>query len=262
MKILVTGDSFATLTQDNSHWASIWADQHGFTTNHVSYPGQNYVKIVQTLENRNTSDYDAVIFCMTDFLRMSINNIESEIPSGDSAKWMVDFLLGYYKDKAFLNSIISNHNDDYVEWPLTEYTRKEVCMTKHAIDVFYDLENVRQPTNENDKRELTRAGLVYSMISLRWLIKSNWFALSSFAKDCKYKHNIPLICVTSPTKDWKHWRANHLPEECIFWNSSLDFTLENDIGDNHLSLQDANHMADLFDNFCQQNNLIKTIFNK
>lgn len=262
MKILVTGDSFATYSGENSHWASIWADNHNFTTTNVSFPGQNYIKITEKLLNRNLSDYDCVIFLLTDFIRVSITDIKEDIRSIENTNWMVDFLLGYYSNKAFLNSIICNSNDDYADWKVGKYSRRDICVTKHAIDVFFDLNNVRKPSNERDKIELEKAGMLYSTISLRWLIKANWLALSNFAKELRYNHNIPLICVAPPTRDWIHWRANHLPKESTFWNSSREFIMVNDIGDNHLSLQDANKLAELFENFCQQTNLIKTVFNK
>ena len=261
MNILVTGDSFATINVDYKHWAYNWAKEHDFNTTHRSYPGQSHVKIVETLRNSNISNFDVIFYCLTDFLRTSITDQDYKVPSKEAAFHLSDYLNGYYREVAFLNYIISNDRDTPADGFVGNFTSEGISVTKGAIDCYYGTNNAMPIQDEKVKLEMEKAGLLYSSISIRWLIKANWYALDSFAKYVTYKLNKPIIFIAPPLTEWQHWDQSHLPEEGYLFNSAKYFHMGPDIGTNHLGIDDASEMQHHFETWCQKNNYIKTIFN-
>lgn len=235
-KVLVLGDSFALLDKTHSHWIKIWANRHGGTTEHMGYSGDGHVSIVnKTLHAVDDwSQYAAVFYCITDFLRLQaadplfLGRPEArEIPYNDHRA--IDFLLRLNNDL---------HPDHGHDWHYIVNGQEELDAEQPQACTSY----VCMPRYYGENSSAT---LLYDNISLRWLASANVNSMRLLASVLQHQ-NVPLIGIQHA---WDQGTAELLaamPNIPVIWKANtrdgqhhtqINYATAN--SSNHVEIDDA-----------------------
>lgn len=242
MNILVCGDSYATLDPSQRHWATLWAKENNYNIEHYGHPGESHVNIVsKILHNKNISDFNLIIYHITDFLRTQI-----DIGEAHSLDIILDKSLDLYSDKNFT----------FKENLSVLTSESKVRKGKHYIPVnispiFLD------PKFTQEKICKTKTSNLYNSINLYWLLQSNYNSLLLLIEKCK-NHNVPIILVLEP-------QLSLTADESFYPDDVYIFkTDKSDIGDdycnhslNHLSYNMHEVLKEDFKQFIVNNNILK-----
>ena len=237
MKILVCGDSYATLDPYEGHWADVWAKENGYDVTHEGYEGESHVNIIsKTLRKRNVSEYGLIIYHVTDFLRAEIDIKENTLSN------ILDKTLGIYSDSNFTNKL--SMETDLVNlgvWP--------VNISPNGLD----------PNFPQDKICKEKTFNLYDSINLYWLVQANYNSLLLLVEKCK-TNNIPIVFVIEPdmseTYDQEFYpegisifttRYYEENKQTYFYNRST----------NHFNKHVHKGLADMFSSFINNNNILK-----
>ncbi len=166
--ILVLGDSFATVDPVHGHWASMWAEQHGYSIRHLGYPGRDHLHIVNDFYNQQLFDsVDILIYQVTDFYRL-----QYQYPPIS----LVD-VVSRLKDLSYLK----NSSSIFLEKFANTHTLTTLPIYISKLDNFSAIETkiIQQ---------------LYSSISIDWLRSANFFIMRNLLLDCKLR-NVPLVLV-------------------------------------------------------------------
>jgi hypothetical protein len=189
MKILVCGDSFATLDNVHSHWADIWALNKGYNVDHEGFEGESHVNIItKTLQRRNVSDYGVVIYHVTDFLRAQIDLQDNSLSK------VLDKTIDIYSDKNLttkLNNVLFN----------TFNTSGEITISTDEEELITEPVNISpnnlDPAMPQDKECKETTLNFYSSVCLYWLVQANYNSFLLLAEKCS-SLDIPLILAIEP----------------------------------------------------------------
>ena len=257
-KLLVVGDSFALLDQKHGHWAKIWAQSQGGTTEHIAWGGASHVQIVshvlgQDIDWRSIS---GVLYFVTDFFRMEAVN-DDMIPPGlgpDLLKHVsqrgIDMLLymNNWKDPNYDESwrtVLDGNHTSPESWPQTF----KLC---GALPVDY---GTLKPTTA-----------LYDNISLRWVARANFNSFKLFARTVKLIHKTPVYAITTAWDQGNHLFEEYIPELSGVWTQNLaDDGTRHDIdyagaaSANHVLVDDAVNMAKRFNRQVYAKDLFKLV---
>ena len=251
MKVLVCGDSYATLDPEHSHWADIWSDSRGYNVDHEGFEGESHVNIItKTLQRRKISDYDLVIYHVTDFLRAQIDL------QNDSYSKILDKTLSIYSDKNLttkLNKVI--FNTIFTSGTISLGTGEEQLITE-PVNIS---PNNLDPTFPQDNVSKDNTFNLYSSICLYWLVQANFNSLLLLVEKC-HSNDVPLILVTDPDMSpWVDPEFFPLDNYIFVTDSSVQGETELcDSSSNHLSLDQHTALSKQFENFIVDNDITIT----
>tara|TARA_B100001093_G_scaffold286861_1_gene274071 strand:- start:352 stop:1059 length:708 start_codon:yes stop_codon:yes gene_type:complete len=227
-KVLVLGDSYATLDKNHGHWATLWANENNYDIDHQGYPGTGHIKIINSFLQKNiTKKYDLIIYTMTDFLRAEINR---EVIT--DSKVIDDFFTHYDTvGKTDVKKDLSRKDD-------TKFDTNPGIMYKKFM------------TSKEDDL-YTNLSKFYTSVSLNWLVSANMFALETLMYKCK-DNNVPIILVSWPNRVYN---VDVFPEGAMLFNI-FNVNLILDIDEMHKD-QSSNHITkychkQICTNFMQQ----------
>ena len=233
MNLHVVGDSFATYDPSASHWATIWGSNNGVNVNHYGHPGRDHVFIVSDyLDNNYIDNADLVVYQVTDFLRLQVNDPPM------SYSQTLDALL--------------QHSDKYVYPTLTNMstcsaTDKNNMFTAHPGSVV----------NSTGSFCLS-ARNAYAAISHSWLVQATWLAMNNLFLECKLR-NIPVIVVPDrSTCDINGEHRLFSKFDSVFTttlNGDRALAIDNEHSVNHYGITAHRRFAELFGIFVHENNL-------
>ena len=240
MKILVCGDSYATLDNVHKHWATLWAVQKGHNTVHQGYPGESHVNIVTKLLQNDVTQYDFVIYHVTDYLRAQVDLKTSNFDN------ILSKVLGIYSDANFTTpkglKMLEGHN------------------IKAGIE--YDAINISpnnlDSTMEQDNFCRQKSKEFYQSINLYWLLRANYNSVLLLAETLKHR-NIPLVMVLEP-------ELSLVVDKSFYPEGSNIFTTEDSDNheiyyhgnsSNHLSKKTHINLAERFEEFINLNKILK-----
>lgn len=233
MKILVCGDSFATLDNVHSHWADIWALNKGYNVDHEGFEGESHVNIItKTLQRRNVSDYGVVIYHVTDFLRAQIDLQDNSLSK------VLDKTIDIYSDK----NLITKLNTDEEEL-ITE----PVNISPNNLD----------PAMPQDKECKETTLNFYSSICLYWLVQANFNSLLLLAEKCS-SLDVPLVLVIEPEISTVFDKSFYPEGTNIFTTDQKgDIEWYTNESSNHLSRTVHTNLAERFENYINLNKILK-----
>ena len=241
MKVLVCGDSYATLDPKQGHWADIWASDKGYSVLHKGYPGESHVNIVtKILNTTNIAEYNLIIYHITDYLRAQIDL------ANDGFRNIIDNILGFYSDVNFTKAEKLNILDIF----------------KETADFIYDPVNI-SPNNldsefEQDKICKDKTFNLYNSINLYWLVQANFNSVLLLNEKCRAS-NIPLIAVLEPDLSPYHEEGFYPTDIKIFKTNRAD-TGENfppNESTNHLNKKMHTALSKEFEDLIIKNNILK-----
>lgn len=229
MKILVCGDSFATLDSKHSHWADIWGLGRGYNVDHEAFEGESHVNIItKTLQRKNVSEYGLIIYHVTDFLRAQID-LED-----DSLSKILDKTIDIYSDKNLttkLNNVLSD----------------PVNISPNNLD----------PAMPQDKECKETTLNFYSSICLYWLVQANFNSLLLLAEKCS-SLDVPLVLVIEPQISTVFDKSFYPEGTNIFTTDEKgDIEWYADESSNHLSRTVHTNLAERFEKYINLNNILK-----
>lgn len=232
MNLHVVGDSFATYDPSASHWATIWGSNNGVNVNHYGHPGRDHVFIVSDyLDNNYIDNADLVIYHVTDFLRLQLNDPPM------SYSQTLDALL--------------QHSDKYSYPTLPDMSTCSATDKEHMFSA-----TPRNVTNTSGAFCLS-AKQVYGALSHSWLVQATWLAMNNLFLECKLR-KIPVIVVPDrSTYDINGEHRLFSKFDYVFsttLNGDSALTI-NEHSVNHYGITAHRRFAELFDIFVQENNL-------
>ena len=251
---LVLGDSYAQLDSENSHWARLWAERDGNTTTHFGYPGHSHTNIASTARNIDFSQYDGVIYHITDFLRLDCFLQLSNHDENFQNEYQI-----LVKKISQATDLLSN--EEYVEYLIN-------CDNPFANDSFHSVDQTRVQSSMIDPSFplyegvdlLTKqnANTLYRYISIPWLFRANWNSMLYLRMLIK-TFDKPFIGIMPSSPH------TYIPRHI---KGSLDFNIwemasalpsletQGNVGENHISLRDATVYANKF----AEENLLTGLF--
>jgi len=244
MKVLVTGDSFATLDPKQSHWATIWGEQNNFKVEHKAFPGQSHVNIVTTVLNTtNFSDYGLVIYHVTDYLRAQIDLTDAGFNN------ILNNILGFYSDVNFTKAEKLNILDR--SKVLTDFVYDPVNISPNNLD----------PEFIQDKDCKDKTLNLYNSINLYWLMQANYNSMRLLQNTCKI-NGVPIILVIEPDMS-KFVDTEFYSEDTLIFMTNIELDQDSNTtgweedSTNHLSKSCHNQISGVFNNFIINNNILK-----
>jgi len=244
MKVLVTGDSFATLDPKQSHWATIWGEQNNFKVEHKGFPGESHVNIVTDILNTiNFSSYGLVIYHVTDYLRTQIDLTDAGYNN------ILDNILGFYSDMNFTKA------------------EKQNILNRSKIlsDFVYDPVNISpnnlDPEFIQDKECKNKTLNLYNSINLYWLMQANYNSLKLLQNTCKI-NGVPIILVIEPDMS-KFVDTEFYSEDTLIFMTNIEVDQDGNTtgwqedSTNHLSKEMHTALSKEFEKFIINNNLLK-----
>ncbi|MDA8842057.1 hypothetical protein N9N08_00095 [bacterium] len=232
MKILVCGDSYATLDPCEGHWANLWAKENGYDVTHEGFAGESHVNIITKLLARlDISDYNFIIYNVTDFLRAEID-IE-----GNSLSNVLDKTLDIYSDSNFTNKQFMETQG----WP--------VNISPNGLDPNFPQDEICKEKTFN----------FYNSINLYWLVQANYNSLLLLVEKCK-TNNIPIVFVIEPDMSETNDPEFYPEGSSIF--TTRDYgknkqTYYYNRSTNHFNKHVHKGLADMFSSFINNNNILK-----
>jgi hypothetical protein len=232
MKILVCGDSYATLDPYEGHWANVWAKENGYDVTHEGFAGESHVNIITKLLARlDISDYNFIIYNVTDFLRAEID-IE-----GNSLSNVLDKTLDIYSDSNFTNKQFMETQG----WP--------VNISPNGLDPNFPQDEICKEKTFN----------FYNSINLYWLVQANYNSLLLLVEKCK-TNNIPIVFVIEPDMSETNDPEFYPEGSSIF--TTRDYgknkqTYYYNRSTNHFNKHVHKGLADMFSSFINNNNILK-----
>jgi hypothetical protein len=239
-KILVLGDSFGLLDDENRHWMELWAKRYDLYTDHYAIAGGNHVTIASNFlsASLNLSNVRAVVFMVTDMIRSEAIEINENFDfcPRDIPKILDTFTAR--PSRLDWNDIFKRN-----------FYGEPIC---DAQD-FY--KRVMLP---NQYEELPTTKAFYDVASCRWIAKANYLSLQ-FIIRYFLMNNIPILLVNTI---WDQGNSLHTLDTpgAFRWD-----WVENKLSDkitylmqtNHISLEQAEEIADNFDSFNISSNFIE-----
>lgn len=249
-KILVVGDSFATLDPEHSHWVDQWAaTKSNLSVEHFGCPGNNAVNVVAEFEiaYQPPYDFDFVVFQIPDFFRTEVASKVNSVPVTPACRAV--FLNEFLQNSELMSATLNSSSDAYKDL-LPEYASK---FTLEQVQTYYwllsmdpeQLEEFSKTRTPRDMSIVEHTARLYESISPRWMFRSNLTALKYFNSQLKH-YNIPCCFVLNPGH-------NDLEVENITKNIDLPIWHMNirseNIGCNHVPLTYAVECAILFEQY-------------
>lgn len=257
VKLLVIGDSYARYDCTHSHWAAQWMLSKGGTTTHIGMGGNNAVNIVNEFEHTYRSqqwDFDAVVFHVPDFVRTEVTVFKQsqhlDNPNGRAN-------LYYALDHTVLMEHIINGEQNLLSQDVRNFYHPYSLESVQLPYFLYGLEPESERTQQfmsdrtqYDLNMIATASSHYSTASSRWLTRANYHALKNFNLQMQL-NNKPVCFILNPylgPEKLAEYRQ-HFTGLSNIWR--MDVVSEN-VGDNHVSLENARICANRFDSYNKQ----------
>lgn len=230
-KVLVLGDSFATIDPLNGHWASMWAEQHDYKIKHLGYPGRDHLYIINDFYNQNLFDsIDMLIYQVTDFYRL-----QHQFPPLN------------------INEVVDKLADlSYFNNSSTSFFKKLSCISTPTALPMYMMK-----MNNLSALETQVIRRLYSTISVDWLISANYFIMRNLMLECKLR-KIPLIIVIDQHLVNTDLTIDLFDEYDNVFLPKVDELSLDESSINHVSKHGHKLALDSFNSFVQE----KLLFNK
>lgn len=253
-KLLVIGDSFARYDERETHWAHLWMMSYGGTTVHFGNGGNNAVNIVNGFEHEYRDkhwDFDGAVFHIPDFYRTEVLNFKH-----DPATENISNRLTFYNEIGMpdmIDHVINGNDFVYREPALShykDYTPEVVQLYYYLLSLDRNSEQFKQFMSEpgrsyQDINMMQSAEQLYNSVSPRWLARANYHALKYFNL-LMASRNKPVCFIFNPgigRGTMNHYDV-YFKDLSNIW--LMEITSEN-VGDNHISLDNAKVCAKLFD---------------
>lgn len=230
-KILVLGDSFATIDPEHGHWASLWADQHEYEIKHLGYQGRDHLYIINDFYNLNLfGSFDMLIYQVTDFYR--IQHQYPPLNVNEVVDKLID--LSYFKNSS------------------SSFFEKLASVTTPTALPMHMLQMLNLPALEAQTiRQL------YSSISIDWLVSANYFIMRNLMLECKLK-GIPLVIVIDQHLMNIDLTIDLFDEYDNVFRPKVDELTLDESSINHVSKHGHNLALESFNSFVQEKSLFNT----
>lgn len=260
-KYAVIGDSYAVVDENNSHWAKIWADNHGHEINFFGLEGGNLVNISYLFENIPIDQYDGVIIHYTSPLRaegsVTESHLKGKIPtivqmsdvSTDGPKPIFEYIHpnGRAVEKLDLDTrLAKNFDREYLNQDEVKFLIRYYNMMSHWYD---SVEIIDGDTSSKDYIMTKLCNKFYDSVSIRWLMRANFLAyrnivLNLEAKKIKNVTVFPICGGFRQTID--HINAKY-PDTKTWDQTTILRVHPKDVDSrNHMSLEHAHLLASKF----------------
>lgn len=254
-KLLVIGDSFARLDDVQRHWADLWIESYGGSAIHIGMPGSNAVNIVNEFEfiyKDREWDFDGAVFHIPDFFRTEVLTYKydpkHEEPNGKLKCWdmltqdiLIEHTLNGDQD---LQNLVSDYLDPYSLEPsqIYYYLMSRDPESANSKKFFNNSQR-----SQRDQNMLNAAINHYNTASPRWLARANYHALKNFNLQMTI-NNKPVCFIFNPGVDspvFDHYLM-HFNGLSNIWHMNI---ISENIGDNHVSIENAQICAEMFDSY-------------
>lgn len=241
-KYLVIGDSYGLFDPEHKHWFDLWAEEYNYEVDHMAIPGGNHVNISAHVQDVDFSKYSGVIYQFTSLLRTEI--VQEPTSHKERVLTQIDMLTKPFAtlefDDGFVSHCLSDNIDYYINHGKNYMVRNYV---------FGDLEELFKKNFDYNEISVNDTAIkFYNSVSVRWLVRANWYAFERTVNNIK-RYNVPLLVVFPPCGGFKiidnllknsnirSWDMENINPVDPFKNSSK----------NHITKHDALAFARLFD---------------
>lgn len=260
-KFAVIGDSYAVVDEHNSHWAKIWADNHGHEITFFGLEGGNLVNISYLFENIHIDQYDGVIIHYTSPLRAEGSTVESEMSKKlttivqlsdvctDEPKPLFEHIHPNGRNIEQIDpntKLAENFEREYLNQGDVNFLIRYYNMMSH----WYDSVTLEDgDTTSKDYIMTQLCNKFYDSVSIRWLLRANFLAyrnivLNLEAKKIKNVTVFPVCGGFSQTID--HIKAKYPNTKTWDQTKILRVHPREVVSRNHVSLDHAQLLASKF----------------
>lgn len=223
MKILVLGDSFASLDPIHSHWIQIWGDRNNHIIDFHGYPGQSHLVIVNEYWSQLHSkvyEYDMLVYISTNMFRhLKLNSNYNEVIAEDC--------LNQYTD-----------DDNAYRWGLNGSLSNVTFNTEvRFIEAAFDYDNI------------------FEYAPIKYILTSNMIAVRSLFLSAK-KHNLITVMVETFWEIDKELELIKDDVDLVFKPQKCDHISK--FSSNHFDLAMHLDLADDWDIALKDNIQVKT----
>ena len=223
-KLLVAGDSFANLDPKHSHWARIWTQKNGGTTEHLAISGGDMTSITSHVLSSVTDwdEYAGLLYFKTDPFR--IEAIDASKHSGDMLHPIDIMNTFHYNAREIDEDDLPN---DFVYWLYSGKYDNDYIWTQRLKTVH---------TMGTEMLEFKPARHLYTNISLRWLLRANFNSMKLLMQTAK-AHGLPICVVNSA------WRSDSIQVQSLIPEIDYIWTMHSDVdAANYASSSSLNHV--------------------